>query len=281
MTIAIAIKTGAAVVFAADSKVTTNGPAGYDQDGQINWLSQTYDNAYKVAHDRNRSLMAMVAGHANIGSLLATDFIGAYTFDPGMDKASQEAALKKLGVDIAVEIKSYWGNINLAVDQWQGPTLLVATPTLGERTARVWSGALNGTDYEFAEILPRPGIKLEGSYSQVMSLLYGFDVAATEAIAQDLGFTFDQFMKSWSASKVLSTISKISLHAMPTQDAIDLAYFLASVQVQMDRFLPGEKACGGPIDVMVLQLMPVPTIVGYLGKTLHHPGPPLYPRQVV
>jgi hypothetical protein len=74
MTIAIAIKTGAAVVFAADSKVTTNGPAGYDQDGQINWLSQTYDNAYKVAHDRNRSLMAMVAGHANIGSLLATDF---------------------------------------------------------------------------------------------------------------------------------------------------------------------------------------------------------------
>ncbi len=58
---------------------------------------------------------------------------------------------------------------------------------------------------------------------------------------------------------------------MPTQDAMDLAVFLCNVQVQMDRILPGEAACGGPIDLMVLQLAPEPAIVPFYGKVLHHP----------
>ncbi len=47
MTIAIAIKTGAAVVFGADSKVTTRGLAGYDDKDEPIWREQTYDNAFK------------------------------------------------------------------------------------------------------------------------------------------------------------------------------------------------------------------------------------------
>ena len=62
MTIAIAIRTGSAVVFAADSKLTTSGLLGFDQDGGPIWERQTYDNAVKVVHDRNQILMAMVAG---------------------------------------------------------------------------------------------------------------------------------------------------------------------------------------------------------------------------
>jgi hypothetical protein len=77
MTIAIAIKTGSAVVFAADSKVTTSGLAGYKEDGAPNWVIQTYDNAYKIVHDGNGRLLAMVAGHVNVGASPATDLISA------------------------------------------------------------------------------------------------------------------------------------------------------------------------------------------------------------
>lgn len=63
---------------------------------------------------------------------------------------------------------------------------------------------------------------------------------------------------------------KIVFSTMPLQDAIDFAVFLAEVQVQMDRFLPGLPRCGGPIDVMALVMVPR-DIISYPGKTLHHP----------
>ena len=58
---------------------------------------------------------------------------------------------------------------------------------------------------------------------------------------------------------------------MPIQDAMDLAYLFAKVQVEMDRFLPGTAACGGPIDIMVLQVAPEPNILSYPGKRIHYP----------
>src|SRR5262252_2772286 len=75
LTIAVAIRTGSAVVFAADSKVTTRGVIGLDGKGVPVWVEQTYDNANKVVHDRTARVMAMVAGAANIGRTSATDFI--------------------------------------------------------------------------------------------------------------------------------------------------------------------------------------------------------------
>ena len=82
-------------------------------------------------------------------------------------------------------------------------------------------------------------------------------------------------MECWLRStscKILRPIEKINTSVMPVQDAIELAYFLASAQVQMDRFLPGDKACGGPIDVMVLKTAPSNEILWHPGKQVHHPA---------
>jgi hypothetical protein len=68
-----------------------------------------------------------------------------------------------------------------------------------------------------------------------------------------------------------SPINKINFWAMPIQDAIDLAVFLAQVQIQMERFLPGLPTCGGPIDVMVMEMTPEPKIRSFPGKQIHHP----------
>jgi hypothetical protein len=69
----------------------------------------------------------------------------------------------------------------------------------------------------------------------------------------ELNITKEARLEAFSKMKVFRPIDKLNLWAMPVQDAIDMAVFLATVQVEMDRFLPGTPACGGPIDVMGLR----------------------------
>jgi predicted transcriptional regulator len=70
MTIEIAVRTSSAVVFAADSKLTTSGLVGFEQDGKPRFVQQSYDNAVKLVSDQNRVLMAMVAGQVTLVSRL-------------------------------------------------------------------------------------------------------------------------------------------------------------------------------------------------------------------
>ena len=94
---------------------------------------------------------------------------------------------------------------------------------------------------------------------------------ADEALRQELALPVAQLADAWQNIKVLKSIDKLSLGSMPIQDAIDLAVFIATTQVQMERFLPGEPLCGGPIDVMVLSTAPTREILSFPGKELHHP----------
>lgn len=122
-----------------------------------------------------------------------------------------------------------------------------------------------------SEILTEPGIRLEGSCAEVFTLLYAFNPEIIAEIREQLGVDDARFKDAVRSRRVLAPIEKLSLWGMPIQDAMDLAVFLANVQVEMDRFLPGTPACGGPIDVMVLQMAPEPGIVAHPGKALHHP----------
>src|SRR5437867_3224625 len=108
VTIAVAVKTGSLVVFAADSKLTTVGIAGINPDGTPNFVEQTYDNATKVAHDRNRLLMAMVAGYASIGGVAATDFIAQRSYSLQPNVAAQDQDFSNLVNDMVAEKQRFW-----------------------------------------------------------------------------------------------------------------------------------------------------------------------------
>jgi hypothetical protein len=105
----------------------------------------------------------------------------------------------------------------------------------------------------------------------VDSLLYGINWNLYEDIKKQCGIDNEKGFETLRKSKVLMPKDKPNFYTMPTQDAIDLAVFLADVQVQMDRFLPGTAVCGGPIDVILLQMTPAPSITAYFGKAVHHP----------
>ena len=115
-------------------------------------------------------------------------------------------------------------------------------------------------------------VRLEGSYDEVFSLLFGFRWDLLSGLAPRLGMDQERLMEALRTVRVLRPLDQINFWAMPTQDAIDIAVFLANAQVEMDRFLPGTPACGGPIDVMVLQMVPGPRITSYPGKVTHHPN---------
>lgn len=271
MTIAVAVRTGSAVVFAADSKVTTSGIVGIEENGDPRWVEQTYDNATKVVHDASRSIVALVAGEANIGQETAMDFIMSRDLRELGSAPNQESELSSLIESMVARKKEYWGETKIEAENWPGPTLLLAVPAVGGKIPRTWRVDLRGKGSEMQEILTFPTIWLEGSYNEVFGLLYGYEPNVLGGIANTLGIDGEKMAEATRGLRVLRPVDKLSLWSMPIQDAIDLAVFLAKVQVEMDRFLPGQPACGGPIDVMVLRMVPERAIVSFPGKTLHHP----------
>ena len=271
MTIAVAVRTGSAVVFAADSKITTSGIIGIEEDGSPRWVEQTYDNAVKVINDRSKTSMALIAGEANIGQEPAMDFIITKDLGPIGSTGDQGKEISAL-VDMMVQQKrDYWATTKVEPERWPGPTILLAVPSSQGNFPRIWRIALRGAKAETAEILTRPGIYLVGSYNEVFGLLYGYHPEVLEGVADQSAIEKEKIWEAVNKLKVLRPVDKLSLWSIPIQDAIDLAVFLAKVQVEMDRFLPGQPVCGGPIDVMVLQTVPERAILSYPGKQLHHP----------
>src|SRR5262249_46463976 len=139
---------------------------------------------------------------------------------------------------------------------------------------RVWHLLFGEEEPTVAEI--KTSVYLEGSYDGAYSLLYGYRSDVMDALARDLRVDDkpvgeEAVYKSLAGAKVLRPIDKINTRVMPVQDAIDLAVFLATTQVQMERFLPGEALCGGPIDVMVLKSAPRQEILWLPGKEVRHP----------
>lgn len=274
MTIAIAVRTSSAIVFATDSKLTVRSIGGLRPEGTPNWIEQTYDNATKVVHDRTSKLMALATGIVNIGQVSALDFIATYAIDLGASRADEDAAIAALLDGMAREKRAFYAGTSSGIspEEWPGPSLLLAIPSSESAfTPRLWAADLSGERYRHAEILQQPGIWLEGSYDEVFSLLYGFHPAVSTRISRSLGLDASALRDALTDPGTLRPIDQLNLWTMPLQDAIDLAVFLASVQIEMDRFLPGSPACGGPIDVMVLRMVPAPEILSLPGKTLHHP----------
>jgi hypothetical protein len=148
------------------------------------------------------------------------------------------------------EKRTFSGQVpDLKPEAWPGPTILLSAPFPAQRRPRAWRVDLSGADFSVNEILTVPFVQLEGAYDDVFSLLYGFRPELMDGPFGKLGLDPGKGPETVGEirNKLPAPVDKLNLAAMPTQDAMDLGYFLASVQVQMDRFLPGTPACGGPI----------------------------------
>lgn len=270
MTISVAIKTGSAVIFAADSKVTVSAPAGVDSKGAPLFVSQSYDNAFKIVHDTSQSAMSMFVGAANIGADSAMSFFSRLDLALNTTPEKQNSRISVFTNDVEAERQKYWGPFNLPREKWPGPITILAAPPSGALTPRVWRLDFSNRS-PHAEILENPGVWLEGSYSQAFTLLYGIEGRTTQMIKEALRLTDEEIATAIDALAPIRPISQINFHTMPLQDAIDFAVLVARTQIDMERFLPGPAVCGGPIDVMTMEMAPSPKIRSFPGKEIHHP----------
>jgi hypothetical protein len=272
MTIIAVVRTASAVVLAADSKLTTIGIGGRDTDGKPILLKQTFDNAIKVATDETHSAIAAFAGHGMIGNEVVTEYfagqqLGSFRREP----AAQDEAIRGL-IGEMVEARRAVFEPAGVFDSAPETTIILAAPGVGQ-PPRVWQVTLKGSSFEMLEILQHGGVWLAGTCDIAIPLLYGFGLfgEAMNALWAASGAKPEEMSKGIGAGQLHSPVRRINFAPMPIQDAIDFAAFCAKAQVDMERFLPGIPACGGPIDIMTLETSPEVLIRSFPGKTLRHP----------
>ena len=256
MTIAVTIRTGIAAVFAADSKLTTRGLIGFDEGGEPQFVNQTYDNATKIVADTSGFAMALVAGSASLGRISVMDYIASSAVPEAPDDATQEAAVRDFAAGMAKLRTAYWQEAKVSPDKWPITSVMLAIAPSYANEPLTWHLLFGGDEPDVTLIQTR--VFLDGSYDGAFSLLYGHRSDVIDDLAKalrigDQPVGQEAIYQALQSTKVIRPIDKLALRAMPIQDAIDLAVFLATTQVQIERFLPGEPYCGGPIDVMVLK----------------------------
>jgi hypothetical protein len=172
VTIAISIQTSTATVFAADSKLTTSGLVGFDDVGEPQFVSQTYDNATKIVRDTAGYAMAVVAGAADLGRISVMDYIASSEMPRGDGPDQQESAIREFIGGIARLRATYWHEAKVNPDRWPVTVVLLAmAPTYTNQPA-VWRVVLRGEEPDVIR-LTNP-VYLEGSYDGAFSLLYGY-----------------------------------------------------------------------------------------------------------
>lgn len=160
--------------------------------------------------------------------------------------------------------------LEVPIDKMGATTVLLAAPPVGGVAPRFWQIAL-GSEPVVTEGLQHPGPWFEGSAGMTFALFTGIEFQRAIALREHLKTDPVAFEQALQSTAHLAAKNRINFWTMPVQDAIDFAVFAAQVQVEMDRFLPGFGSCGGPIDVMTLEMSPKPKIRELLGKSLRHP----------
>jgi hypothetical protein len=277
MTIAISILTGSAVIFAADSRVTTQPDDATGTGLEHAW--QAYDTVTKLAHDQTGKLAVMVVGHARVGEAEATARVSTYSLPECSSDAKQLTAIRRFIEQLHRENARYWKMRGQNIHR-QSATLILAAQRVSEPTPRLFYTDLSLNKAKLVQVTER--LCLYGSHDHVDALLLGYRADLLSHIANGANVMTAKLQTGTrslvdSKSRNLPKF-RLAIEDMPTQDAIDLAVFLGEVQVSMDRFLPDirqgdnppTKPCGGPIDVMVL-LPGSARAVSLPGKFLHHP----------
>lgn len=267
MTIAVCVRTSTAVVFAADSRLTTYGRAGFDPAGTPIVLPQTYENATKIVMDSSKSAMAVVTGSATLGSMSFMDYIAASAVPSGPDPDAHDKAIQEFVEGMQKLREAYWNEV--PEEQWPVTVLMLAATTSYSSIPTVWRITFMGKEIDVHHI--QTPVYLEGSYRSAFTLLYGYDGDLLSALANELKVGEqvvgpEAVIDAMSKLKVLRPIDRLLLNVMPIQDAMEFAFLLATTQIQMERFLPGEAACGGPVDLMVLMGTPTHEIMWYPGS---------------
>ena len=256
MTIALAVKVHDGIVLATDSAVTMSAT---DTNG-MSTFQNTYNNGNKLFNlVKGQSIGGMVWGAGSIGnasiSTLIKDLRKRMTstmpahLDWHLDPAAYqiEAVAKKVATFFEEQV---------VANPTSKPTggFLVAGYSTEGTSAESW--LINLVDGHV-----HPPVQPFGGPQEAYCLAYGQPDAAARimngvASGLEAGLKAkgvpDAELASFRQSIIEHSSAGLISPAMPIQDAVELAEFLAYATAQFIRFIPGPPTVGGPIDVAAI-----------------------------
>lgn len=251
MTIAISIKVHDGVVLATDSAASLL---------RANGVVNVYDNADKIFNLRKGSpIGATTWGIGGIGqtsiSTLAKDLRARLIDDDKEWRIDPESYTIE---EVAKKARRFFFEEHYEpefkeVEKPPNLGFLIVGYSAGAGLAEEWEVLIK--DGECADpTLVRPqaetGFRADGEPEAISRLLFGFS-PGLRGVLKDLGVSNEQIIPAMT--RIQATLQTPLQHpAMPIQDAIDLAEFLADLTIKFARFRPGAPTVGGPIEVAAI-----------------------------
>jgi hypothetical protein len=261
VTIAISVKINDGVVLATDSAstvmgVTPQGPAS---------VFNIYNNANKAFNLLKGAPIGAVTwgaggiGNASISSLVK-DFRNLLRGEEGQDEYKLNKT-KYAIEEVAVKLRRFIYEENYIKAFSALPA--DSKPALGFIVAGYSSGAPLADEYvieiERGNCGPprqirkseESGVFWAGMGEPLNRLILGWGSGLPQVLQQNLGVPPQQVQVAMQVIQQALGVPFV-MSAMPLQDAIDLAQFLADLAVNFARFAPGAPVVGGPIEIAAI-----------------------------
>lgn len=261
MTIAISVKINDGVILATDSASTV---MSVTPQGAAN-VFNIYNNANKAFNlFKGLPIGAVTWGAGGIGNASISSLVKDFRNRLKSRDEGNEYRLDRDNYtieDVAVKLRRfiyedhYVGAFGaLRRDQQPALGFVVAGYASGAPFADEFSIVIEQGNCAAPNRLRRSeesGIFWAGMGEPLNRILLGFGTALPQVLQQNLGVPPEQIAAAMQI--IQQTLSvPFAIPAMPLQDAIDLAEFLADLAAKYSRFAPGAQVVGGPIDIAAI-----------------------------
>ncbi len=218
MTIIIALKVAAGVVLAADSRLTVY------ENGQVVFLS---DNNFKLFGVKGRPVGILTCGSSFLEERAVGSWLEDFTNRVAPELQDIDAILDALTEKLPPPQQ---GSVSYLLAGFE-PTATRGADAQIWKINRFSTGATNRFD------LSSSAIFWDGEFEALTRLLLGFAPTYASLVA---------------ATPIKDGEVRVPYYAFSLQEGVDYVEFLATSQVQFQRFVSEPQTCGGPIDIAVI-----------------------------
>lgn len=246
MTIAISVRVGEGLVYAADSTSSL-----FTNINGTSVLSQSFHHAQKLVQVREFPVGVLTYG---------LGLVGARNIESLVAEFDSEVLETDFDCDVKIIAERLRAFLSARYDEALPP------PSEGEPDERARLGVVVGGysrhkffPEEYALQLPGgsivenqidAGLTWWGQTDGIQRLLMGFDPGVGDWLTEK---GVDPQNVPGLVNELRERLSwKIHFHAMPLQDAIDFAVFLTNLAIGQSRFVTGPPVCGGHVDVATI-----------------------------
>jgi hypothetical protein len=261
MTIAISLKVNDGLVLAADAAASI---VGQDEDGSVRVI-KVYEHASKIAKVSRLADIGLITwGSGGIGQASMTSLAKGLRrrfdgLDPNFESWRIDSDNHTVE-QVAARAREFF------FDEKYGPTYKEwpEKPSLGFLVAGYSTGVDMPEEY-LVDVddgkcvgpnLIRPkeqtGVDWWGQPEAITRLMFGFSGILPNILKDALKLSDEQLDTAMTAIVEQTGVQMVA-GAMPFQDAIDLAHFLAELSINFSRFIPGPQTVGGAVQMAAIR----------------------------